>query len=211
MTFYNKYGKRIFDLLFSIVGLILLSPALLLVALVILCFSGKPIFFSQTRIGREGKEFRLIKFRTMTTAVKKTARHFEPGSTSRITGLGRFLRQSKIDELPQLIHIVKGDMSFVGPRPEVPGYRNFYTGPFEEILKVRPGITDEASIKYRNEEQLLKASDRPEKLYEETILPDKLKMNLAYVTSGISLGRDLTLIYKTLRRLSSSVTGVSGL
>jgi len=198
---YERYGKRIFDLVVSLLGLMLTLPLFILVALAIKLTSKGPVFFLQERMGKDGKTFRLIKFRSMRVAPAGHDPQFSPGEVSRITGVGRFLRWTKLDELPELLNVIKGDMSLVGPRPEVPKYSPYYSGEKEKIFSVRPGITDWASIKYRNEEGLLRQAEDPEQYYLTTILPDKLKLNLRYIEEGLSLGKDLKIIWKTLWHL----------
>jgi lipopolysaccharide/colanic/teichoic acid biosynthesis glycosyltransferase len=202
MSFYRDYGKRWFDIIASLFGLIILFPIFLVVSILVSLNSPGSIFFCQDRIGRKGKEFRLIKFRTMSEDKHCQLLQFTPGEKTRVTAVGRLLRRTKIDELPTLINVLKGDMSLVGPRPEVPKYLTFYQGRNSEILNLRPGITDFASQKYRNEEELLVMSNlrsnlSPDKYYEEKILPDKLELNLKYL-SNISFSTDLYIIFKTL-------------
>jgi lipopolysaccharide/colanic/teichoic acid biosynthesis glycosyltransferase len=161
----------------------------------------------QERIGRDGRIFRLIKLRSMYCDASVENRGFNPGERSRITSLGKILRKTKLDELPQLINVLKGDMSFVGPRPEVARYRAMFRGKYEEVLSIRPGITDWASIAYCNEEDLLAQSTDPEKLYREDILPNKLMMALEY-KENISFKTDIGIIFTTLARIYRSI--VSG-
>ena len=198
---YVRFGKRAFDIICSLAGLLITSPLFLAAAVTVKLSSRGSMFFVQQRMGINGNLFSVIKFRTMTCDEGKEKLHFEPGNTKRITAVGSVLRKTKIDELPQLINVFKGDMSFVGPRPEVLKYREFYSGEFEKVLSVRPGITDNASIKYRNEEKLLAESKEPEKLYREAILPDKLRINLDYVQKDMNLTNDLAVILKTLFRI----------
>ena len=194
---YKAIGKRLFDLFFSLMGLFFLSPVFLLVPVFIKLDSPGPVFFVQKRMGQAGRPFFLIKFRSMTCDTEQEKKGFEPGSARRITNIGRLLRKSKLDEVPQLINVFLGDMSFVGPRPEVERYKDFYTGKYAGLLGVRPGITDAASIKYRHEEEILAKSDDPQKTYQENILPDKLKIASDYVRS-ISLKGDIKIIVQTL-------------
>ena len=197
---YESFWKRLFDLVFSIAGFLLISPFLLIVAILIKLDSKGPVFFFQQRMGKDGRIFRLIKFRSMYVDPQKEKQGFTPGDSSRITRIGRIIRKTKIDELPELINVIKGDMSLVGPRPEVPKYRSFYSGKYREILKLRPGITDLASIKYKNEEEILKKSNDPEKTYTEVILPDKLELALEY-KKKMSFSTDLKMIFGTILRL----------
>jgi lipopolysaccharide/colanic/teichoic acid biosynthesis glycosyltransferase len=196
---YPAFGKRIFDLAVSSLGLLGFLPLMGLVA-VLVRFSGPgTIFFRQERMGRGGRRFRLFKFRTMAPG-NGAPPGFTPGDGRRVTRIGRVLRETKLDELPQLMNVLAGDLSLVGPRPEVPDYRSFYRGHFGRILEVRPGITDPASVKYRREESLLALSDDPERTYVQSILPDKLRMNLEYV-GNISFGKDLKILGETIGSL----------
>ena len=150
MSALNKIIKRIFDIVCSGLGLIILSPFLLFIAIRIKMDSDGPVFFKQIRVGEKGREFKILKFRTMVVDAEKLGRQITVGNDSRITKIGAFLRKYKIDELPQLINVFKGDMSLVGPRPEVPRYVNMYTEEQRKVLDVKPGITDLASIRYRD-------------------------------------------------------------
>jgi lipopolysaccharide/colanic/teichoic acid biosynthesis glycosyltransferase len=196
---YPGFGKRVFDLAVSSLGLLGFFPMMVLVAILVRLSSPGPVFFRQERMGRGGRGFRLFKFRTMSPG-NGAPPGFAPGDTSRVTRVGRVLRETKLDELPQLINVLAGDLSLVGPRPEVPDYRSFYRGEFGRILEVRPGITDPASVKYRQEEKILALSDDPERTYEQSILPDKLRMNLEYA-GNISFGKDLKILGATFRSL----------
>lgn len=195
---YRLFGKRCLDIFCALIGLVITIPVFIIIPVLIKMDSKGPVLFRQKRTGLGGSSFFLLKFRSMTTDVEKERKGFEPGSSRRITRVGRFLRQTKLDEVPQLLNVFCGDMSLVGPRPEVERYRNFYAGPFAPVLDVRPGITDTASIKYRNEEKILSASQDPEKAYRDIILPDKLQLALAYVQNGIFLKNDLQIIFQTL-------------
>ena len=191
--------KRFFDLLFSFILLVLLSPILVIVSFSIFVDNGFPIFFVQRRVGRYEKEFGLIKFRSMRNLRKdETDLQITIGRNERITSVGSFLRKYKLDELPQLINILRGDMSFVGPRPEVPKYVALYNSQQLNVLTIRPGLTDYASIKYRNESEILGNSSNPERMYIEKVMPDKLKINLDYISNQSFIG-DLVIILKTLR------------
>ncbi|WP_282148179.1 sugar transferase [Algibacter lectus] len=173
--------KRTFDVVFSLLGLIFLSPILLLLAIFIKIDSKGPVFFVQGRVGKNNCDFNIFKFRTMKIQSQQKGLLTLGNHDSRITKVGYFLRRYKIDEFPQLINILKGDMSFVGPRPELRYYVNFYSEDDMKIFQVRPGITGLASLKYRNEVELLKASKNPEELFIKTIIPDKLKFNKEYI------------------------------
>lgn len=171
--------KRLFDIFASFFGLLILWPVLLIVAILIkVKMPGGPIFFTQKRVGRHVKLFTMIKFRTMT--VGHSGSSVSVKGESRITPLGATLRKYKLDELPELWNVLKGDMSFVGPRPDVPGYADKLTGEERKILELRPGITGPASMKYSNEEELLAQQPDPVKYNNEVIWPDKVRINLEY-------------------------------
>jgi lipopolysaccharide/colanic/teichoic acid biosynthesis glycosyltransferase len=189
--------KRTFDFIASLGGLIFFSPLLFLIGLLIKLNDKGPVFFKQKRVMKEGKLFTLYKFRSM--KVVKLLEHgsFEPGDISRITTTGKLLRRTKLDELPQLFNILKGDMSFVGPRPEVEKWVAVYPERWKLVLSVKPGMTDNASIMFRNEEKLLSESKDPEKTYKETILPKKLDLYEEYILNNSFIG-DLKIIIRTL-------------
>lgn len=172
---------RFFDILFSVLGLIVLSPLMLVVYIMIVTESRGGGFYCQERTGRHGKPFRLIKFRSMRTGADRHGLITVGGHDNRITRTGYFIRKYKIDELPQLFNVIKGDMSLVGPRPEVGKYTDMYTDEQRKVLSVRPGITDYASIKYVDENEILGASDNPEQIYTEVIMPDKIRLNMVYI------------------------------
>ena len=157
-----------------------------------------PIFFIQTRIGKGGKEFRLLKFRTMLVKPQTSEGSFDAGDQSRITSLGKILRKTKLDEIPQLINVLRGDMSLVGPRPEVRKWTEVYPEQWTIVHQVLPGITDNASIEFRNEEELLAQSSNPEETYKNVILPRKLEIYIKYVNHH-SLGGDLMIIIRTIQ------------
>ena len=171
--------KRLFDLFVSLVGIIVLLPVFLIIALLVKIKTPGPLFFVQQRVGRYGKLFRLVKFRTMLAGQK--GNNITVKGESRITPLGVFLRKYKLDELPELWNVLKGDMSFVGPRPDVPGYADRLKGEERKILELRPGITGPASMKYSNEEELLALQPDPVKYNNEVIWPDKVRINLEYL------------------------------
>lgn len=186
--------KRAFDIVCSLLGLVVLSPLLLVVSLLVAVTSPGGVFFRQERIGKGGKPFRIFKFRSMrkdNAGLKITT-----GNDSRITPVGRFLRKSKIDELPQLINVLVGAMSFVGPRPEVADYVSLYTPYQRQVLLVRPGITGLASIRFRNENDLLTASTDPNRTYIEQIMPRKIDLDLEYIPHA-SVLYDIKLIFQT--------------
>lgn len=189
--------KRLFDLFFGIISLIIFSPLFFLIAILIKWDSPGTVFFQQVRIGQFENEFTIYKFRTMICNAEKIGGQITIGEDNRITRSGKFLRKYKLDELPQLINIVKGDMSFVGYRPEVPKYVKLYTSKQKEIFKIRPGITDLASIEFRNESDLLKTAKNPEEFYVKTIMPRKLTLNQQYLKRR-SLLLDIVIILKTV-------------
>lgn len=192
--------KRFLDLLLAMVGIVTLSPLLLIGALAIKINDGGSIFFRQTRIGQHGRPFRIWKFRTMVENAASQGRAITAAGDRRITRVGHFLRRFKVDELPQLFNVLAGTMSFVGPRPEVEKYVSLYNESQRQVLKLRPGITDLASIKYRNESELLATVENPEEMYRLEIMPDKIKINLEYARVATPW-TDLQVILKTLRVL----------
>jgi lipopolysaccharide/colanic/teichoic acid biosynthesis glycosyltransferase len=189
--------KRCFDLLFSTSGLFLLSPIFLIIASVIKLLMPGPVIFTQKRIGKNSKEFMLFKFRTMVVKSGTQRGSFDAGDASRITPIGRLLRKTKLDELPQLFNVLKGDMSFVGPRPEIEKWTKYYPEKWQLVHTVKPGITDNASLLFRNEEIILAQSENPEKIYRDEILPQKLDLYISYVNEQ-SLLIDIKIILKTL-------------
>lgn len=188
--------KRLFDILLSGLGLVIISPLFLIVAIWIKLDSPGPIFYRQVRVGRYNKDFRIFKFRSMRIGSDKGSLVTIGGRDPRITRSGYFIRKFKIDELPQLINVLVGDMSLVGPRPEVRHYVNYWTEEQMHVLDVRPGITDPASIKFRNENELLAQAEDPEKYYIEVIMQEKIKLYLDYVKKN-SLWYDIKLIFQT--------------
>lgn len=192
--------KRLFDLVASGLGLLFLSPILIIVAIWIKIDSEGPIFFRQLRVGRNNKDFRIYKFRSMRVGSDKGSQVTVGGHDPRITKSGYFIRKTKIDELPQLINVFIGDMSLVGPRPEVRHYVNYWTPEQMHVLDVRPGITDPASIRYRNENELLEKAEDPEKYYIEVIMQDKIKLYLDYVEKH-GFWYDIKLIFQTFKAI----------
>jgi lipopolysaccharide/colanic/teichoic acid biosynthesis glycosyltransferase len=189
--------KRLFDILIAAGALALSSPLLLVVALLVRVTSPGPVFFRQERIGRDFRPFRIYKFRSMVQDAPKQGGLVTFGADPRITKVGRFLRATKLDELPQLINVLLGDMSLVGPRPEVRKYVEMFRDDYAEVLRVRPGITDPASIKYRNESEILGRSPDPEREYIERILPEKIHLGKEYARNR-SLWLDFVIILRTL-------------
>jgi len=195
-------AKRIFDLLASGFGLLVLSPVFLLIALSIKLDSPGPVFFRQERVGRFGTAFRIHKFRTMVTDAEKKGLQITVGADARVTRTGAALRKYKLDELAQLIDVFIGDMSFVGPRPEVPKYVDHYPPEARNIiLAVKPGITDRASIEYKDENEILGRASDPHKAYIEEVLPIKIGYYLDYVKNRSLIG-DIRIIFATLRALA---------
>lgn len=192
--------KRIFDFLLALIGILFLLPPFILISVFIKIDSSEPIFYKQIRVGKNNKDFELFKFRTMASGSDKKGLITVGNNDSRITKPGAFLRKYKLDELPQLINVLIGDMSLVGPRPEVRKYVSLYTEKQLNVLSVKPGITDIASIKFSNENELLKGQDEPEKFYIETIMPEKLKLNLEYINK-MSFFYDLKLILMTIKKI----------
>lgn len=189
--------KRAMDIVISGGALAVLWPVLLLIAVAIKIDDPGPVFYRQVRVGRDGKEFRIFKFRTMVVDADKKGLQITVGRDNRITRMGRLLRKTKLDELAQLINVFVGEMSFVGPRPEVPKYVNLYTPYQRQVLLVRPGITDYASIAYRNENDMLEDAEDPEKMYIDVIMPDKIELNMKYLHE-ISPLADIRLIFSTI-------------
>ncbi len=188
--------SRSLDVVSAFAGLVVLSPVLFGIAMSILYRDGWPVFFTQTRVGRRGRLFRIWKFRTMRGG--STGPEITAAGDVRVSRLGALLRRFKLDELPQLFNVLRGDMSLVGPRPETPEYVQFDAPVWQAVLQVRPGVTGPASLLYRNEEKLLGASADPESLYRASILPAKLLLNLRYLLAR-SIWRDVRLIYLTIR------------
>jgi lipopolysaccharide/colanic/teichoic acid biosynthesis glycosyltransferase len=192
--------KRIFDLVLVIPGLIVLSPLMLFIALWIAIDSKGGIFYRQTRVGKDGRDFLIYKFRTMHAHADKLGLLTVGGKDRRVTKAGYYLRKYKLDELAQLINVLNGSMSLVGPRPEVRKYVDLYTDEQRKVLSVKPGITDRASIIYRNENELLAKAPDPEQFYIKEVMPEKLKLNLTYVENN-NLITDLQIILQTIRKL----------
>jgi lipopolysaccharide/colanic/teichoic acid biosynthesis glycosyltransferase len=188
--------KRALDVVASAVGLLLLLPLLALVSALVWFCSGRPILFRQERVGRFGGTFRIVKFRSMTVRPSTSEVAFEPGNSSRITPVGLWLRRTKIDELPQLWNVLKGDMSLVGPRPEVRLWVDAYPERWAHVLTVRPGITDPASVVYRDEEDVLARSADPHRCYREEVLPHKLDLYERYLATH-SFWKDVRILLET--------------
>lgn len=191
---------RLFDIFFSALGLIILFPFFVVFYLLIRIESKGGAFYIQERIGKNGKPFGLYKFRTMRVGSDTEGLLTVGERDSRITRIGYILRKTKIDELPQLLNVLKGDMSLVGPRPEVRKYTDLYTEEQRKVLSVRPGITDYASIEYVNENELLSKADAPERMYIEEVMPDKIKLNMKYL-KHYTVGEYFRIIFLTFKSL----------
>lgn len=192
--------KRLFDITSSMIGLILISPLFIVLMILISLESKGGPFFKQVRVGRHNKDFKIFKFRTMFVGSDKKGLLTLGDKDNRVTNVGYFLRKYKLDEFPQLINVIKGDMSVVGPRPEVRKYIDILSEEDKRLLSVRPGITDYASIKFVNESEVLKNSSDPEKTYLEDILPEKVKLGLEYAEKA-NLATDLKIIFITIARI----------
>ena len=191
------FAKRLLDILISLAALILLSPLFLFIAIAVRVSSRGPAFFRQDRVGLRGETFRILKFRTMTAGEAHAAPLVTSSDDSRVTAIGRFLRRWKLDELPQFFNVLLGDMSIVGPRPEVRHYVEMYSDEQRRVLSVKPGMTDEASIQYAGEERILAECDDIEATYVHEIMPRKLELNLKYIDER-SLWRDVVLMLRTV-------------
>lgn len=193
--------KRLLDVFAAAIGLFFLWPLLLVIALLVKLGDRGPVFYRQERVGHRGTPFRIWKFRTMVVSADAKQQLITVGSDARITRVGYWLRKLKFDELGQLINVLKGEMSLVGPRPEVPKYVALYSDQQKEVLQFKPGITDPASIKYSNESELLAQAADPERKYVDEIMPDKIRINLEYAKSATVL-TDVQVILKTLAKLA---------
>jgi len=189
--------KRVFDSIFSILGLTVFSPLMLIIAILIKKEDGGPIFYQGFRVGRYGRPFRILKFRTMVVDAEKLGGSSTPDDDPRITKIGKFLRKHKMDELPQLINVLKGEMSLVGPRPQVPWAVRFYSNEEKEILlSIKPGMTDHASIKFLDEGEILRSSEDPDKDYMKKIHSEKIRLSIEYA-KNMSLKTDFEILFKT--------------
>ncbi len=193
-------GKRLFDIFFSLIGLIILFIPFLIIAILISIDSTGGVFYKQTRVGKDAIDFGLFKFRSMSSDSDKSGLLTVGGRDSRITKIGYSLRKYKIDELPQLINVLCGDMSLVGPRPEVRKYVDLYNSEQKNVLSIKPGITDYASIEYSNENELLGNAINPEEVYINEIMPAKLKLNLKYIAEK-GFGTDLKIVFRTIKKI----------
>jgi lipopolysaccharide/colanic/teichoic acid biosynthesis glycosyltransferase len=190
--------KRLLEIFISVIALLLLSPIFICIIVLIYFKMGLPVLFIQKRVGKKGNPFSLYKFRTMSQFKSARKGSFDIGCTKRISSIGKILRKSKFDELPQLINVLKGDMSIVGPRPEVKKWTEVYSEKWRIVHFVKPGITDNASIEFRNEEEILSQSDEPIKTYRDVILPRKLDLYIDYVNNQSFWG-DIKIIFKTIK------------
>ena len=190
------FFKRCFDVTASFFGILFLLIPFAVVAVAVKCSSRGPVFFRQVRVGKNGRKFRIYKFRTMVADAEKKGMQITVGGDSRVTGIGRVLRKTKVDELPQLFNVFAGQMSFVGPRPEVPHYVDMYSDYQKNVLRIKPGITELASIVYRDENDVLAKSEDPERTYIEEIMPEKIKLNMQYMQK-MNVFYDIYLIFRT--------------
>jgi lipopolysaccharide/colanic/teichoic acid biosynthesis glycosyltransferase len=193
---------RFFDVVFSVLGIVFLSPLLVLVYIMIVMESKGGGFYTQERVGLNGIDFKLIKFRSMAVGSDKKGLITIGGNDARITKTGLFIRKFKIDELPQLFNVLIGNMSLVGPRPEVRKYVDFYTSEQQEVLNIKPGITDYASIEYANENEILGAASEPDKVYIQEIMPAKIKLNMIYIYNK-SIKEYFKIIFLTFYKIVS--------
>jgi len=196
--------KRFFDLILSFIGLLIIVPILFLITILIKISSSGPVFYKQVRVGKNNKDFKIFKFRTMHLNADKKGLLTVGGRDPRVTSIGYYLRKFKLDELPQLINVFKGDMSFVGPRPEVRQFVNLYSEIQKKVLNVKPGITDLASIEFRNENEILSKEEDPNQYYIDNIMPKKLEINLKYINQR-NLLKDFVVIIKTIKVIFNSV------
>ena len=196
--------KRFFDLILSFIGLLIIVPILFLITILIKISSSGPVFYKQVRVGKNNKDFKIFKFRTMHLNADKKGLLTVGGRDPRVTSIGYYLRKFKLDELPQLINVFKGDMSFVGPRPEVRQFVNLYSEIQKKVLNVKPGITDLASIEFRNENEILSKEEDSNQYYIDNIMPKKLEINLKYINQR-NLLKDFVVIIKTIKVIFNSV------
>lgn len=192
--------KRCFDIVFSLIGILFFSPIFILIAIAIMIDSRGGIFYKQVRVGKDNKDFKILKYRTMKVNSDKSGLLTVGARDNRITRVGYFLRKYKLDEMPQLFNVLEGSMSFVGPRPEVRKYVDMYNDEQKRVLNVKPGITDYASIEYSNENEILARSSTPEQTYINEIMPHKLSLNLKYI-SDQSFLTDVKIIFRTIGKV----------
>lgn len=202
MKFYNKYGKRLFDLAAAFCGIIVLSPLFIIISIVVKVTSKGPILFKQERMGTNFKPFNIYKFRSMVAGAENKGPGVTCVTDSRITPIGRFLRKTKLDELPQLFNVLFGHMSLVGPRPEIEKFVEKAKSEYHHILSVKPGITDFAAIEYRDEEKIMSQFSDKEKAYIEKVMPTKIGLYKKYIESQ-NFSTDCKIILKTFKRILS--------
>jgi len=200
MSAAHACAKAVFDRVASLAGIVMLSPLLLVLAVLVKAGDGGRVLFSQERVGRGGRPFRIYKFRSMRDSPAEELQVTASGD-SRITPVGKFLRRTKLDELPQLFNVLRGEMSLVGPRPEVPRYVRLYTEEQREVLAVRPGLTDWATLQYRNEEALLAGRENPEEFYIGEIMPEKLRLSREYLERATFFS-DFGILWLTFLRIA---------
>ncbi len=200
----TKVLKTIFDFVTAAIGTCLLSPLFVATAVAIKIGDGGPVYFRQERVGKGGRVFKIWKFRTMVVDAERRGAQITVGCDARITKVGHWLRKFKLDEMPQLFNVLCGEMSFVGPRPEVPRYVALYSDEQRDVLQLLPGITDPSSIKYRDESSLLAQHEDPERVYVETVMPDKIHLNLQYAQKA-TVFTDIGTIFNTLLRVAVPV------
>ncbi len=201
-NFYALYGKRAFDLASASCAIVLLSPFMLLAALAVRLSGPGPVIFRHARVGRGFSHFSMYKFRTMGNGADKDGPQVTAAGDPRITAVGRLLRKTKLDELPQLFNVLKGEMSLVGPRPEVEKYVKLFEDDYKTVLSVRPGVTDYAAIEFRSEEKVLSRYADPEAAYRKEVLPAKIALYKKYIR-GISLAADIGIIFRTFFRITA--------
>jgi lipopolysaccharide/colanic/teichoic acid biosynthesis glycosyltransferase len=206
MSLYRQFGKRVFDLVFASIGLLVCAPLLAICALLVRLSSSGPILFRQIRVGKDGRTFIILKFRTMVNGAHRKGPGITTRTDARVTGTGKLLRRLKFDELPQLWNVVKGDMSLVGPRPEIPKYVELMSPEQRQVFGARPGITDLASLVYRNEEQILASAEDPMAFYEKNVLPRKIRLSLEGMRRS-SFEYDMKLILMTIFGMSPTKDG----
>lgn len=194
---YLKFGKRLVDLLVSLPGLVFISPLLLLICIFIKLADRGPILFSHTRVGKNFKLFKIYKFRTMVINAEDLGPSVTGQRDARITGIGKWLRRFKLDELPQLLNVIKGNMSLVGPRPEMEKYVRLFKDDYHTILQIKPGITDWAALQYRHEEKILNKYENIEQGYIQEVLPLKIRLYKKYIKE-LSLNTDLKILFRTM-------------
>ena len=197
--------KRSFDFIVATMGLTLLSPVMAVIAAAVKLDGPGPVFFRQERLGLHGRRFRIYKFRSMVTDAESRGNRFTVGGDARVTRVGRFLRRHKLDELPQLLNVLTGEMSLVGPRPDVPEYADFFPAEYARILTVRPGITHAATLRFRNEEELLAGAGDPRRAYLENVMPAKMRLYVESL-SRQSLRHDIATIVQTVLQVGDTAT-----